>query len=95
MGRQLRGAVLIIGAVFLTIAVAVLISGYDRLGSLTTCLNSGECPVGLYSQDTEIHSLIDAARLELIYGIAFSFISGILVFFGILGSNSKLSEKSN
>ena len=95
MGYILRKAILLVGAVFLAIALTVLVSGYGRLELLTTCKNTGTCTSGIVSDQADIVPAIDATRLDLIYGVVFSFISGILVLFGVFGSADSKSPVKN
>ena len=89
---MLRKALLIVGSVFLVLALAVLVSGYDKFNTLTLCKHSSICPAGFSSSDAGLQSFIDTAELQLIYGAVFGCISAILVLFGLFGSKDLRSQ---
>lgn len=86
---------LIVGALLMVVALPVLITGYGRLGTMTTCENFGPCPSGVSPTDSGIALLTDAARIQVIYGVLFTIVAGILLIFGAFGSrDSVLKDRS-
>ncbi len=78
---------LIVGALLMVVALPVFITGYGRLGTMTTCENFGPCPSGISPTDPGIAFLTEAARLQVIYGVLFTIVATILLVFGAFGSS--------
>lgn len=88
----MRKGLLIVGSLIIVFALAVLVNGYLRLEALATCQQFGPCPVGVYPTYNGIAFLENVALTQVIYGVVFSLISGVLILFGIFGSRSRHSE---
>ncbi|MDG6994656.1 MAG: hypothetical protein JRN52_01930 [Nitrososphaerota archaeon] len=88
----MRKGLLIVGALIMAFVLPVLVSGYERLATIASCENFGPCPIGLSPTDSGIAFLADAARMQVVYGVVFAVVSGILLIFGVFGSSKSQKD---